>query len=793
MDDTESQYHNHSEYSLRKRSVPKHPKGFVNEWGALLQHQSEVQMLLEQEQQQKEHQKKQKFRQELDKQLNGFREKALEMDKEKHDFEQRKILEQNNTVFKQREQLTKYEERENTRRMMNENMEQLRQKREQEKRQDDQEKFKFNSKNQHDQMYESLAKTHEELQKMKQKQDLQDWYKDEAYRKHQVQQMIREKEKFDHQNFINHVDNNHIRAVKDHHDTVDKHAHIREFKTAVGYAPDERQYQKQQAIETMKKQWEERQQEENKRKQMEEQQRKQQKEHIVDTYKFQMEKRKQDQTVNKIEEQVYGTVLKSSIDTLNQMDQQRKISQKYQTKEYADQLKRQIDDFKDRELKKYNEMSDRERQLNIKPLVAYENMQSDIYVKQLPGFDRNNDKDNYRRYNRKGISNALLGQLGEATETMSLLGDRRGSPFENGGALTARDNQNRQSMPLLSSRMNNNDNLYTTQQGRSYKLDLDLKPTAQVTFQDQYNNNQQHSKTLQNLQQEQNKLPSALQSSQANYISQQKQSYIPTAIEQASMRQSGALDIQKPLRRNETVGSLFGGGGSNSNQQNENKAVEDRYKTSSNLLKDSSPQQFNLQSSRVRGNSSGGMSSIFGNDDKDFKQQEEERKRQIEEKRKRDIENKTMGSIAGIPSVLKNVELSRYHEEPQVAKSNYRQVQQNSDFLTHRENPPQQTRSLLSDIKKPEIKKPELQEFKSIGLEGSRTERLGNQTTTNGEAKKTQTLEEMMDLLKYNKELDKRVIGTMKADNIQEGTKKVFYGKDERITPLQHSARQHIH
>lgn len=36
------------------------------------------------------------FREELDRQLNGFREKALELDKEKHDFEQRRILEQNN-------------------------------------------------------------------------------------------------------------------------------------------------------------------------------------------------------------------------------------------------------------------------------------------------------------------------------------------------------------------------------------------------------------------------------------------------------------------------------------------------------------------------------------------------------------------------------------------------------------------------------------------------------------------------------------------------------------------------
>lgn len=33
-----------------------------------------------------------------------------------------------------------------------------------------------------------------------------------------------------------------------------------------------------------------------------------------------MEKRIQDQNINKIEDRVYGTVLKSSIDTLNQLD-----------------------------------------------------------------------------------------------------------------------------------------------------------------------------------------------------------------------------------------------------------------------------------------------------------------------------------------------------------------------------------------------------------------------------------------------------------------------------------------
>jgi len=36
-----------SDMSLRRRNIPQHPKGFSNEWGALMQHQAEVQQLME--------------------------------------------------------------------------------------------------------------------------------------------------------------------------------------------------------------------------------------------------------------------------------------------------------------------------------------------------------------------------------------------------------------------------------------------------------------------------------------------------------------------------------------------------------------------------------------------------------------------------------------------------------------------------------------------------------------------------------------------------------------------------
>ncbi len=61
LGETESTYPI-SEMSLKKRNIPLHPKGFNNQWGALMQHQSEVQNLLDDEQKMKEQMKKLRFK-----------------------------------------------------------------------------------------------------------------------------------------------------------------------------------------------------------------------------------------------------------------------------------------------------------------------------------------------------------------------------------------------------------------------------------------------------------------------------------------------------------------------------------------------------------------------------------------------------------------------------------------------------------------------------------------------------------------------------------------------------------
>lgn len=82
---------------------------------------------------------------------------------------------------------------------------------------------------------------------------LQEWYKDSNYKKQQVQELLREKEKQDHLNFINHVDRNYHNSRKEYADNVIKHVQYREFKNAVGFVPvNEREVLKNKTIEQMK-------------------------------------------------------------------------------------------------------------------------------------------------------------------------------------------------------------------------------------------------------------------------------------------------------------------------------------------------------------------------------------------------------------------------------------------------------------------------------------------------------------------------------------------------------------
>ena len=62
--------------------------------------------------------------------------------------------------------------------------------------------------------------------------------------------MMREKDRRDHENFINHGDQNYAKGIQEHNNTINKHTQLRDFKNQVAHAKeDQRQTMKEQAME----------------------------------------------------------------------------------------------------------------------------------------------------------------------------------------------------------------------------------------------------------------------------------------------------------------------------------------------------------------------------------------------------------------------------------------------------------------------------------------------------------------------------------------------------------------
>lgn len=136
-----------------------------------------------------------------------------------------------------------------------------------------------------------------------------------------------------------------------------------------------------------------------------------------------------------------------------------------------------------------------------------------------------------------------------------------------------------------------------------------------------------------------------------------------------------------------------------------------------------------------------------------------------------------MSGVAGVTSKRQNIELARYHENDTIL-STRREINDKAQIMRQDSRPSYEQPSRFETSRPSlDIKKPELVSAPAITKE----------------KEQPRTLEQMKDLLRFNNELDKRVIGNLKGDHIQDGTKPVFYGREERVTPLQMSARQVLH
>jgi hypothetical protein len=51
--------------------------------------------------------------------------------------------------------------------------------------------------------------------------------------------MMREKDRRDHENFINHGDQNYAKGIREHNNTINKHTQLRDFKNQVAHAKDD--------------------------------------------------------------------------------------------------------------------------------------------------------------------------------------------------------------------------------------------------------------------------------------------------------------------------------------------------------------------------------------------------------------------------------------------------------------------------------------------------------------------------------------------------------------------------
>jgi len=64
-----------------------------------------------------------------------------------------------------------------------------------------------------------------------------EWFKDASYKKEQTNQLMKEKDREEHENFINQGVKNYEQALSNYNDNRIKHLKLREYKNQVGYVP----------------------------------------------------------------------------------------------------------------------------------------------------------------------------------------------------------------------------------------------------------------------------------------------------------------------------------------------------------------------------------------------------------------------------------------------------------------------------------------------------------------------------------------------------------------------------
>jgi hypothetical protein len=145
---------------------------------------------------------------------------------------------------------------------------------------------------------------------------------------------------------------------------------------------------------------------------------------------LQMESKNMQALSSRETDKQFRTFLDQTVSVLGDRDQEEKTKRQKLATDYAKTLKEQMLSEKDRKMRMWNEMGEKERLMNAKGIQAFEAADHNLNAHSLPGFeiDKALDKDDFKRTSKtKNINFGKTG-LGASIAAPSILGLTQASP-----------------------------------------------------------------------------------------------------------------------------------------------------------------------------------------------------------------------------------------------------------------------------------------------------------------------------------------------------------------------------
>lgn len=384
--------------SIKVRDVPTHKKGYKNEWGALLQHQAEIQASLEDESKQKELERQAKYRQELHSQLATQASVKRIEDSQRHNYGERKMLEENAKLFEHKESQRVLDQKLRGMAIMDQNRVRERERGSLNQQRSVAERDMYNDQmneiNQHAEQRDKAKKDWQNWQKT----DLTSSYKQEMERHRAQKQMDKLKDERFAQDFAGKVQGDNKKHDEDIRKMQEKQRAILEGQSNT-VIRDENELKKHAAVSNMKSAYDraekEREENENTKKKNFENEKK----NTTQMLQAQMSRRQEDRKNKQQEAESYRGFLDKTVGLLTDKENEEKKQKQDLIKGYRSELKNQIHEQKDAEAKRWNEMDDRTRKMNVKNIAAFEAAEARTNAGTVVGLDidKTFHKDDFKR------------------------------------------------------------------------------------------------------------------------------------------------------------------------------------------------------------------------------------------------------------------------------------------------------------------------------------------------------------------------------------------------------------